>query len=121
MGTIALYIIGFLIILTLAVACYQALSNFIKLKLREQRINRLVNELVGSKLIDSHYQGALSIGLTHAFNEDDFNLLSWLLDDHRRDLRDGGNGEFCKERINQLAIEIVDSFKQSSTHSPQLN
>lgn len=121
LGEIALYILGFFIIAFFVVACYQAVSNFIKQKLREQRINRLVDELLGFHLIDSHQQGALSIGLIRAFTEDDFNSLSWLIEEHRRDLRNGGCGEFSQERVSQLVIEIVDSFKQSSTHSAQFN
>ena len=120
LGTIVLYVLGFFIIAFLAVVCYQAVSNPIKLKLRELRINRLVNELLSQHLIDSNHQSALSLGLSHAFTEDDFNSLSWLVNDHRRDLLNGGNGEFYKGQINELVIEIVDSFKQSSTHSTQL-
>lgn len=114
LGTMALYAVGIFFAFALVYVCYQAIANPIKRSVKQKAIKNLVRELLEHDLIDVHHEGALCLGLEDAFSDVDFNSLVHLLDDFKRDVRNGNNGSYFKSQISQISFEIVENFKQRS-------
>ena len=104
LGNVAFYLA------CICVAIY-VIANPIKENIKANAIKKLVRELHEQSLIETHHEGALNLGLQNAFTDDDFNSLLHLLDDLKRDLRNGNDGNYYKSQITQITAEIVEDFK----------
>ncbi len=114
LGTMTLYAVGFLIFAFVVVWCYQSVAEPIKAFLKSRKINQLVNELLSHNLIDAHHDSALRLGLISAFFDEDYINLVANLNNYKRDLRNGEEGNYFKNEIQKIAVEVVENFKQSA-------
>jgi hypothetical protein len=121
LGTMALYAVGFFIVAFVGVWCYQSLAEPIKATLKERKINQLVSELLKHNLIDVHHDGALRLGLISAIFDEDYMNLVANLNNYRRDLRNGEEGNYFKNQIHKIVVEVVENFKQSTRHTASIN
>jgi hypothetical protein len=121
LGTMALYAIGFFIVAFVVVWCYQSVAEPIKAILKERKINQLVNELLSHNLIYPHHDGALRLGLIHAFFDDDYKNLVANLNNFKRDLRNGEEGNYFKNEIQKIVEDVVENFKQSTRITSSFN
>lgn len=121
LGTMALYAVGFFIVAFVLVWCYQSVAEPINTILKERKINQLVNELLSQNLIDAHHDGALRLGLVNAFFDDEFKNLVANLNNYKRDLRNGEHGNYFKNEIQKIVIDVVENFKQSTRITSPIN
>ena len=121
LGTMALYAIGFFIVAFVVVWCYQSVAEPIKAILKERKINQLVNELLSHNLIYLHHDGALRLGLIDAFFDDDYKNLVANLNNFKRDLRNGEEGNYFKNEILKIVEDVVENFKQSTRITSSFN
>jgi len=111
LGAVAFYIVCIFIATVAVATIYNVIANPIKKTIKNKAIERLVRELHEQSLIATHLEGALNLGLQKAFTDDDFNSLLHLLDDFKRDLRNGNEGSYYKFQILKITSEIVEDFK----------
>lgn len=121
LGTMALYAVGFFIVAFVLVWCYQSVAEPINTILKERKINQLVNELLSQNLIDAHHDGALRLGLVNAFFDDEYKNLVANLNNYKRDLRNGEHGNYFKNEIQKIVIDVVENFKQSTRITSPIN
>ena len=121
LGTMALYAVGLFIFAFVVVWCYQSVAEPIKAILKERKINQLVNELLSHSLIDTHHDGALRLGLVNAFFDDDYKNLVANLNNYKRDLRNGEEGNYFKNEIQKIVEDVVENFKQSTRITSSIN
>lgn len=121
LGTLTLYAIGFFIAAFVAMWCYQIVAAPIKDKLKERKINKLVKQLVSHNLINVNHESALCLGLFNSYAYDEHTTLQEYLENFKRDLSNGGSGDYFKNQINKLALEVVNDFKQSARDTTLLN
>ncbi len=121
LGTMALYAVGLFIVAFVVVWCYQSLAEPIKAIVKERKINQLVNELLSHNLIDARHDGALRLGLIDAFFDDDYKNLVANLNNFKRDLRNGEEGNYFKKEIQKIVEDVVENFKQSTRITSSIN
>jgi hypothetical protein len=112
-GTIFLYLIIFVIGALIVFWIYKLITDPIKLKVKEQSIEKLVTELISLNLLVPKTEGALSLGLLNAFSDDDFKSILAILDDYKKDQKNGASGEYYKIQLKKITDEVIDDFKQS--------
>jgi hypothetical protein len=112
-GTIFLYLIIFVIGALIVFWIYKLITDPIKLKVKEKSIEKLVNELISLNLLVPKTEGALSLGLLNAFSDDDFKSILAILDDYKKDQKNGASGEYYKIQLKKITDEVIDDFKQS--------
>ena len=112
-GTIFLYLIIFVIGALIVFWIYKLITDPIKLKVKEKSIEKLVNELISLNLLVPKTEGALTLGLLNAFSDDDFKSILAILDDYKKDQKNGASGEYYKIQLKKITDEVIDDFKQS--------
>jgi mevalonate kinase len=115
LGNVAFYLAVICVAIYAVVNGYEAIATPIKENIKAKAIKKLVRELLEHDLIDSHHEGALCLGLENEFSDVDFNSLVHLLDDFKRDIRNGNDGSYFKSQISQLSFEIIENFKQKGS------
>ena len=112
-GTIFLYLIIFIIGALIVFWIYKLITDPIKLKVKEKSIEKLVDELISLNLLVPKTEGALSLGLLNAFSDDDFKSILAILDDYKREQKNGTSGEYYKIQLKKITDEVIEDFKQS--------
>lgn len=112
-GTIFLYLIILIIGALIVFWIYKLITDPIKLKVKEKSIEKLVNELVSLNLLVPKTEGALTLGLLNAFSDDDFKSIFAILDDYKREQKNGESGEYYKIQLKKITDEVIEDFKQS--------
>lgn len=111
LGNVVFYLACICVAIYVVANGYEAIATPIKENIKAKAIKKLVRELLEQCLIETHHEGALNLGLQNAFTDDDFNSLLHLLDDFKRDLRNGNDGSYYKSQIAKITSEIVEDFK----------
>ena len=112
-GTLFLYLIILIIGALIVFWIYKLITDPIKLKVKEKSIEKLVNELVSLNLLVPKTEEALTLGLLNAFSNDDFKSIFAILDDYKREQKNGESGEYYKIQLKKLTDEVIEDFKQS--------
>jgi hypothetical protein len=112
-GTIFLYLIILIIGALIVFWIYKLITDPIKLKVKEKSIEKLVNELVSLNLLVPKTEVALTLGLLNAFSDDDFKSIFAILDDYKREQKNGESGEYYKIQLKKITDEVIEDFKQS--------
>ena len=112
-GTLFLYLIILIIGALFVFWIYKLITDPIKLKVKEKSIEKLVNELVSLNLLVPKTEGALTLGLLNAFSDDDFKSIFAILDDYKREQKNGESGEYYKIQLKKITDEVIEDFKQS--------
>lgn len=114
-GTLFLYLIILIIGALIVFWIYKLITDPIKLKVKEKSIEKLVNELVSLNLLVPKTEEALTLGLLNAFSNDDFKSIFAILDDYKREQKNGESGEYYKIQLKKITDEVIEDFK----HSPR--
>jgi hypothetical protein len=112
-GTLFLYLIILIIGALIVFWIYKLITDPIKLKVKEKSIEKLVNELVSLNLLVPKTEEALTLGLLNAFSNDDFKSIFAILDDYKREQKNGESGEYYKIQLKKITDEVIEDFKQS--------